>query len=177
MKQFIVLFLCATMVSCVSQQKRCERFVAKYPACFKNDTAHVVDTIKQLVTEVQLVPFYDTNALNSALEKLKDTCISKETVKEILKTIPVKIQPYELDNDQYHIKAFIKDNKISVVFTQKPIIRDKKIPLPNKVLIPAPVKAWQDVWRERIGLMLIGAALLALILIFKNGRKQDNYYV
>ncbi len=177
MKQFIVLFLCATMVSCVSQQKRCERFVAKYPACFKNDTAHVVDTIKQLVTEVQLVPFYDTNALNSALEKLKDTCISKETVKEILKTIPVKIKPYELDNDQYHIKAFIKDNKISVVFTQKPIIRDKKIPLPNKVLIPAPKKAWQDVWRERIGLMLIGAALLALILIFKNGRKQDNYYV
>jgi hypothetical protein len=96
------------MVSCVSQQKRCERFVAKYPACFKNDTAHVVDTLKQVVTEVQLVPYYDTNALNSALAKIKDTCISKETIKEILKTIPVKIQPYELNNDQYHIKAFIK---------------------------------------------------------------------
>ena len=177
MKQFIVLFLCATMVSCVSQQKRCEKFVAKYPACFKNDTAHVVDTVKQVVTEVQLVPYYDTNALNSALAKLKDTCISKETIKEILKTIPVKIQPYELNNDQYHIKAFIKDNKISVVFTQKPIIRDKKVPLPNKVLVTAPAKSWQDVWRERVGLMLIGAAILALILLFTNRRPNTGYYV
>lgn len=178
MKQFIVLFLCASLFGCVSQQKRCERFVAKYPACFKNDSAHVVDTLIKVVTEVQLEPYYDTNALNEALKKVKDTCITKETVKEILKTIPVKIQPYELDNEQYHIKAFIKDNKISVVVTQKPIIRDKKIPLLNKVLIPAPVKAWQDVWRERIGLVLLGAALLAIILVIKNGgKKQGNYYV
>ncbi len=180
MKQFIVLFLCVFLVSCVSQQKKCERFVAKYPKCFKNDTTIIHDTTKSTDIVILQKLYIDTLLLNHLLDSLNklDTCITINDIKSIAQSIPIKVKPYFKETDRYTVSSKIVNNKIVTNVHIKEQIKEIVVP-PKKptIIIPAAEKPLKETILDSLFWFLLGAATLAIILVFNNRKPRKGYYV
>lgn len=176
MNKIILLFLCAfLLVGCLSRQQKCERYVKKYPDCFRHDTTIVHDTTVKIEIKTELKPYLDTNALNKAIDSLKDSCINKVQIKEILKRIPIKVDPYHFENDEYIVNANIKNGVLLVEVEVKERVKEIVVPHPKPKLAQKE-RTWKEKLIERGTWFLFGAGLLAIVVVLFKGRKRDERY-
>ena len=170
MKLFLPLFLCLMMFGCMSQQRKCEKFVKKYPDCFSKDTSKVIKETPEQEIKLVLQPYIDTNAMNHLLDSLYqiDTCISVVEIKEAIGKIPLKIKPYREETDKYIVNARIGQGKILVDVVIKKQIDTLYVPHTKPSFNPKPK---EPTWREKLvdrGIwFLFGAGIIALVCIFK----------
>lgn len=128
--KFLLLFIIGIFIllltSC-STQKRCEWHLSKSKqlGCLKmnNDTVEVEKLIKGDSVYFESKIGIDSNELNSIIDSLKNDCSNKEVIKEIIRKIPINIEPYFKDDSLYRLSVIVEKNKLKVDIK----IKDRKI--------------------------------------------------
>ncbi len=124
--KYLIPALIILLYSC-SATKRCEHHLAKAKqlGCLiaHTDTVNRYIYIKgDTIHEIVKVGI-DSAALDSFLNTIKDTCISKEIIKTFPKFIPCKAKPYHKDTTNYKLDIILINGELDV----KIIIKPKKV--------------------------------------------------
>lgn len=159
---FWVLVVLILGQSC-SVQKKCNRFVRKYPSCFKPDTIVLRDTFKQIDIRYSTISTIDTVVLDSVILKLNDTCISKYKIKDLVKDLPCSVPATEVDNDTFNLKVWYFNGKIHYDVKVKPRFLERSV-----VSKPVPVLGNCPKWKYLITGGIFGAAIFAILLMLRS---------
>lgn len=107
LKTLSIAFLATFLLLGCTEQRKCQRFFKKHPKCFTNDTTVEIKTIKgdsfNSSAPIRIDSFY----ADSIIREIKDTCISKDEVREILRRIPCIIDPINKDTATYSLKIWV----------------------------------------------------------------------
>lgn len=119
----IIIILVISLTSC-STQKKCNRHINQLTklGCLKadSDTSYKEKTLKGDSLNLDLPIIHDTLSIDSVLREIKDTCISKETIKEIIKKIPCNVEPYYKDDSLSTLSIKVVNNRLKVNLIIKP---------------------------------------------------------
>jgi hypothetical protein len=160
LKATILIAFIALILSSCSTSKKCERISNKAIAlkCFKSnsDTSYKEKILKGDSLNLDLPIIHDTIYIDSILKEIKDTCISKKTIKEILKKIPCNVEPYYKNDSLYTLSIKVVDNKIKVDLIIKPRKYKEATINNNKIVVKKEIPMWTKwVWFAFI-MILVG---------------------
>lgn len=135
----------------------------KYPACFKPDTIVLRDTFKQIDIQYSTIGTIDTVVLDSVILKLKDTCINKKQIKDLVKNLPCSVPANEVDNDTFNLKVWYFNENINYAIKIKPRFLERSV-----ISKPVPVVQNCPKWKYLITGGIFGAAIFAVLLMLRS---------
>lgn len=146
--------------------KRAQQF-----GCLKmtSDTVTRFIEVKGDTVTLKIPVFADSAYIDSILNTIKDTCITKEAAKTIFRTVPCKVNPYHNDTADYTLDIKVVNGFLDVDLKIKPkVIKTQEITHANEAKTVVEVIPWYI--KVLIGCLIsgmLGSILLNLSYAFK----------